>query len=203
MRSPLLGKIDRLLGAKGSNLPKGDAVLTIKSDEQSIWEALRGLSVVGQEEELPLIERYSSGAEPANDRIKQQAVLTANAIKSHANPGTKQLSNRGSRREVRQRNSVYRFPVVGRHHFDCVPRAAVKECAIWSFADAFLTANAEIGIYFDAPEWWMIFVRYPEHAGFDRTVFDASRGARATGATVGGDREDSRSLFACRLAVTL
>jgi hypothetical protein len=95
MRSPLLGKIDRLLVAKGSNVPKGDAVLTIKSDEQSIWEALRGLSVVGQEEELPLIERYSSGAEPANDRIKQQAVLTANAIKSHANSRDKTTKQQG------------------------------------------------------------------------------------------------------------
>ena len=84
MRSPLLGKIDRILVANGSSVSKGDAVLTIKSDEQSVWEALRGLSVVGQEEDLPLIARYSSGAEPANDRIKQQAALTANVIKSRA-----------------------------------------------------------------------------------------------------------------------
>jgi len=84
MRSPLLGKIDRILVANGASVSIGDAVLTIKSDEQSVWEALRGLSVVGQEEDLPLIERYSSGAEPANDRIRQQATLTANAIKSRA-----------------------------------------------------------------------------------------------------------------------
>jgi len=84
MRSPLLGKIDRILVANGSSVSKGDAVLTIRSDEQSVWEALRGLSIVGQEEDLFLIERYSSGAEPANDRLKQQAALTANAIKSRA-----------------------------------------------------------------------------------------------------------------------
>jgi biotin carboxyl carrier protein len=82
MRSPLLGKVDRILVANGSSVSKGDAVLTIKSDEQSVWEALRGLSVVGQAEDLPLIERYASGAEPVSDRIKQQAALTANAIKS-------------------------------------------------------------------------------------------------------------------------
>src|SRR5882672_6846680 len=113
------------------------------------------------------------------------------------------LSSGWSGRKIRQGNSVHRFPVIGRHHFDCVPRAAVKECSIWSFADAFLTADAEIRIYFDASEWWMIFVRYPEHAGFYRAVFDASRRSRATSATVGGDREDSWSLFACRLAVAL
>lgn len=84
MRSPLLGIMDRILVASGSNVSKGDAVLTIKSDEQSIWEALRGLSVVGQEEDLPLIERYAGGPEPVSDRLKQQAALTANAIKSRA-----------------------------------------------------------------------------------------------------------------------
>jgi hypothetical protein len=84
IRSPLIGKVDRLLVSNGSNLSKGDAVLTIKSDEQSLWEALRGLSVVGRQEDLPLIERYASGAEPSSERIKQQAALTANAVKSRA-----------------------------------------------------------------------------------------------------------------------
>ena len=82
LRSPLIGKIDRLLVANGSSVSKGDALLTIKSDEQSIWEALRGLSVVGQQEDVPLIARYASGAEPVSDRLKQQAALTASAIKS-------------------------------------------------------------------------------------------------------------------------
>lgn len=82
LRSPLIGKIDRLLVANGSSVSKGDALLTIKSDEQSIWEALRGLSVVGQQDDLPLIARYASGAEPVSDRLKQQAALTASAIKS-------------------------------------------------------------------------------------------------------------------------
>ena len=84
MRSPLIGKVDRLLVTNGSNLAKGDAVLTIKSDEQSVWEALRALSVVGQPEELGLIESYASGAEPVSERLKQQARLTANAIKQRA-----------------------------------------------------------------------------------------------------------------------
>jgi hypothetical protein len=81
LRSPLIGKVDRLLVANGFNLAKGDAVLTIKSDEQSIWEALRALSVVGQPQDLGLIENYVSGAESVSERLKQQATLTANAIK--------------------------------------------------------------------------------------------------------------------------
>lgn len=84
MRSPLSGTINRVLVGNGSSVLKGDPVLALRSDEQSVWEALRGLSVVGQEDDLPLIERYVSGAEPASDRIKQQAALTTNAIKSRA-----------------------------------------------------------------------------------------------------------------------
>ena len=84
LRSPLIGKVDRLLVANGSSLAKGDAVLTIKPDEQSVWEALRGLAVVGQAEDLAFVERYAGGAEPVSDRLKQQAALTANAIKSRA-----------------------------------------------------------------------------------------------------------------------
>jgi hypothetical protein len=84
MRSPLIGRVDRILVSNGSTLSKGDAVLTIKSDEQSLWEALRGLAVVGGQEDLPLIEKLSNGVEPSTERIKQQAALTANAIKSRA-----------------------------------------------------------------------------------------------------------------------
>jgi hypothetical protein len=84
LRSPLLGKVDRRVAANGSSLTKGDAVLTIKSDEQSLWEALRGLSVVGRREDLPLIEQFANGAEPSSERLKQQAALTANAIKNRS-----------------------------------------------------------------------------------------------------------------------
>lgn len=82
MRSPLSGSVDHIAVANGANVTKGDAVLTIKSDEQSVWEALRGLALVGEADDLSLIARYASGAEPVTDRLKQQATLTANAIKS-------------------------------------------------------------------------------------------------------------------------
>ena len=67
------------------------------------------------------------------------------------------------------------FPVIGRYHFNCIPGAAIEKCAVWSFADALLAANAEIWIDFDASERRMIFVGHPEHTCFDGTVFDARR----------------------------
>lgn len=84
IRSPLFGKVDRILVVSGSNVSKDEAVLTMRSDEQSVWEALRGLAAIGQQEDLPLIERYISGAEPVSEQTKKQAALTANSIKSRS-----------------------------------------------------------------------------------------------------------------------
>ena len=84
VRAPVAGAVDSLLVANGSALAKGDAVLTLKSDEQSVWEALRGLAVVGQEQDLAIIERYANGTDTTSERMKQQATLTANAIKSRS-----------------------------------------------------------------------------------------------------------------------
>jgi biotin carboxyl carrier protein len=89
VRSPLNGTVDNLVASPGGHVATGDTLLTLKSDEQSIWEALRGLSVVGQEEDLPLIEGYAGGAETKSDRLKQQAALTASAIKSRGNSKSK------------------------------------------------------------------------------------------------------------------
>jgi hypothetical protein len=82
MRSPLPGTIGRVIAPNGSNVSRGDALMTIGSDEQSVWEALRALAVVGNKEDLPIIERYASGTEKVSERLKQQATLTANVINS-------------------------------------------------------------------------------------------------------------------------
>ena len=91
MRSPLSGSIDNIIAATGSPVIIGQAILTIKSDEQSIWEALRALAVVGTPGDLQLIGSYASGAATSSDRLKQQATLTANAIKSRMNVNDKNL----------------------------------------------------------------------------------------------------------------
>ena len=68
-----------------------------------------------------------------------------------------------------------RFPIVSGNHFNSVPRATVKESAVWSFTDAFLTPDAEVRINFDAAKGRMIFIGHPEHAGFNRTILDTRR----------------------------
>jgi len=54
-------------------------VLKLNSDEESVWESLRGLSLVGIASDLEAVKAYES-ASTASDRVKQQAQLTAKAI---------------------------------------------------------------------------------------------------------------------------
>lgn len=91
-------------------------------------------------------------------------------------------------RSIGKLYAVRGFPGVGRNHLDSVPGAAVEERSIRAFADAFLAADAEIGINLYAPERRVIFIRDPEHAGFNRTIFDAGWRACTARAAVGRDR---------------
>ena len=85
VRSPFPGRLERIAVPIGSTIAAGDTLLILSSDEESIWEALRGLSLIGGNDDLPVIELYERGAAPGparSDRIKEQAALTAKAIKS-------------------------------------------------------------------------------------------------------------------------
>jgi hypothetical protein len=84
VRSPLPGKVERLLAPSGARVVPGAVLLTINSDEGSVWEALRGLALVGNVSDLPAVERYAQGVERVSDRIKQQAALTVKSIESRA-----------------------------------------------------------------------------------------------------------------------
>jgi len=84
VRSPLPGKVARLLATSGSSVVPGAGMLTINSDEDSVWEALRGLALVGNVSDLGAVERYAQGIEPVTERIKEQATLTAKSIRSRA-----------------------------------------------------------------------------------------------------------------------
>jgi len=79
IRSPLPGRINKILKPNGSQISHDDEVLNLISDEDSIWEALRGLAIVGTKDDLQLIKNYSASTE-TSARIKEQASLTANAI---------------------------------------------------------------------------------------------------------------------------
>lgn len=80
VRSPLPGKIEMVLKGRGAQVAQGDEVLTINSDENSIWEALRGLALIGTAEDIPVIESYAN-SDDVSTRIKEQARSTLTTIK--------------------------------------------------------------------------------------------------------------------------
>lgn len=82
VRSPLPARIERIVTHSGSSVSMGATLLTMISDEDSVWETLRGLALIGQPEDISIIERYATPAQP--ERIRKQAVATANAIKQRA-----------------------------------------------------------------------------------------------------------------------
>ena len=79
LRSPLPGRVNKIFKPNGSQITYDEDLISLNSDEQSVWEALRGLAIVGKPEDLPVIESYASSGD-ASARIKEQASLTARSI---------------------------------------------------------------------------------------------------------------------------
>jgi len=81
IRSPLPGKIHWVLKPNGSPVARDEEVLSLNSDEDSIWEALRALALIGTADDLQLVQSYAESS-AASARIKEQAALTVRSIKS-------------------------------------------------------------------------------------------------------------------------
>jgi HEAT repeat protein len=81
LRSPLPGRVKQIFKPNGSQVTRDEDLISLNSDEQSVWEALRGLAIIGTKDELPIIDSYAQSND-ASARVKQQAALTAKSISS-------------------------------------------------------------------------------------------------------------------------
>jgi len=79
--SPVAGKIERLAAQEGGHIAPGDAVAVIRPGEAQVFEALRALVLVGRPETLPEVERFAAGVPGMSERVRQQALLTEQAIR--------------------------------------------------------------------------------------------------------------------------
>jgi hypothetical protein len=82
--SPVAGEVSRLAAKDGGQIGPGDAIAVIRPGEAQVFEALRALVLVGQPEALPEVERFAAGVPGMSDRVRQQALLTAQAIRQRA-----------------------------------------------------------------------------------------------------------------------
>ena len=79
LRSPLSGRINKILKTNGAQVAVGDEIMSLNSDEASVWEALRALSLIGKKEDLPIIQSYTNSTD-VSDRVREQAKLTAKQV---------------------------------------------------------------------------------------------------------------------------
>jgi len=83
--SPLSGKIARLTAKDGGPTGAGEAIAVIEPGETQVFEALRALVLTGHSESLPEVERFAAGVPGMPERVREQALLTAQAIRQRAN----------------------------------------------------------------------------------------------------------------------
>lgn len=95
VRAPLPGSIRRWMAGSGQAVHAGDAIVLLAPDENQVWEALRALYLVGQTEDLELIEPFAQGAPRMPEKVQQQAQLTIRAIRERAQNGGKTQTGGG------------------------------------------------------------------------------------------------------------
>jgi biotin carboxyl carrier protein len=82
IRSEVPGTVNRWLAQEGSAVAEGQSILLIDPSPAEVWEALRALYLVGQPEDLPAVEQFLRPGGSAPENIRQQAQVTAEAIRS-------------------------------------------------------------------------------------------------------------------------
>jgi hypothetical protein len=82
--SPMTGKVARLEAKDSGQIAAGDAIAVIEPGEAQVFEALRALVLVGHPETLPEVERFAAGVPGMSERVREQAILTAQAIRQKA-----------------------------------------------------------------------------------------------------------------------
>ncbi len=82
IRAPITGRVRSLAVHEGAEVAAGAELLTLDPGTEQVWEALRALYLIGGPEDLPLVESYLRPSPDLPQRIQQQAVETARAIKT-------------------------------------------------------------------------------------------------------------------------
>jgi len=82
--SPVVGFLERQEAREGDWVERGQAIALLAPSEEQVWESLRGLYLVGGRDALVEVDRFARGVPHMSDRIRQQAGLTAQAIRTRA-----------------------------------------------------------------------------------------------------------------------
>ena len=84
IRSPISGRIHSVSAPTGATVAAGAEIATVDPGDEQVWEALRALFVIGRAKDLPAIRPYERESRDIPDRVRQQALLADQAIRSRA-----------------------------------------------------------------------------------------------------------------------
>ena len=82
VRSPYAARVEEVAASDGATLQGGARIASLEPGADQAWEALRALYLIGRAEDLPDIEPLQEGTWEMPDKVRQQAVLTAQAIRA-------------------------------------------------------------------------------------------------------------------------
>jgi len=80
VRSEVPGTIRQWTVPDGASVQAEQAILVIDPSPEMVWESLRALYLIGQQADIPEVDRYARGLSGMPPQIRQQATLTAKAI---------------------------------------------------------------------------------------------------------------------------
>ncbi len=83
-RAPFTGRLRSISVAQGDDIYAGAELGILDPGADQVWEALRALYVIGTPEDIPAIVPYQHQIEGMPERVRQQAVLTEEAIRGRA-----------------------------------------------------------------------------------------------------------------------
>jgi HEAT repeat protein len=84
VRSPITGRIHSISVTAGATVGAGAEIASVDPGDEQVWEAVRALYLIGRAEDLSAIRPYERESRDVPDRIRQQALLTDQAIRSRA-----------------------------------------------------------------------------------------------------------------------
>ncbi len=90
IRSQVPGVLERWVANDGARVAEGEAIGLISPSRDVVWEALRGLYLIGLPEDLPAIERYTRPVGGLPEAVRSQALRTATAIRRCPLPETRE-----------------------------------------------------------------------------------------------------------------
>lgn len=78
LTAPISGRVEAIAAHEGDRIAVGQPILTLRSDDGQIWEALRALYLIGRREDLSEIATFTRTPYP--EQIRRQAAEATDAI---------------------------------------------------------------------------------------------------------------------------